>query len=126
MRKRNVNHIADTIFWYVVYTLPIILTIVQTFSLPQIGSLDGFDGFFELLAINLQTLGCNSDGIVVNTLFDIFGADGVLPLFNNGIIFGYAQWFVGTLIVHLAVDVVLFIPRIAHKWLDDFAKKESK
>lgn len=124
MRKRSVNHIADTIFWYVVYMFPIILTIVQTFSLPHIGNLDGFDGFFELLAVNLRTLGCNSNGIIVSTLSDIFGEGGILPLFNNGIIFGYAQWFVGTLIVHLAVDVLLFLPRIAHKWLDDFSKKE--
>lgn len=124
MRKRSVNHIADTVFWYVVYMFPIILTIVQTLALANLSNLGDFDGMFELLAINLQSLGCNGNGIVVSTLNSIFGEGGVLPLFNHTLIFGYAQWFVGTLIVHLAVDVVLFIPRIAHKWLDDFAKKE--
>lgn len=129
MRKRSVNHVADTIFWYAVYMFPIIITIFQVGALWTVGGQFGEDYgnllefLFGGLNFNLVALGCQ-DGIVFNTLRSIFGVDGIIELFYADTLFMFAQWFVGSLLVHLCVDFILFIPRIAHKWLDDFAKKE--
>ena len=120
MRKRSVNHIADTIFWYAVYMLPLILTIIQ--SIAIFGGA-GYVGWQQLFNDNLTALGCSS-GLIVDTLRAIFGTSGVMPLFNVDTLFMFGQWFVGSLLLHLCVDFILFIPRIAHKWLDDFVKKE--
>lgn len=137
MRKRSVNHIADTIFWYVVYMLPLILTIIQSIGIFGGMTFDGwltisdaynmldFD-FMTLLTCNLEALGVDFNGVVSTTLESLFGDGGILPMVTDATIFGFGEWFVCTLLVHLCVDFVLFIPRIAHKWLDDFVKKESK
>lgn len=60
-----------------------------------------------------------TDNIIVNTLGDIFGTGGVMPLFDNDTPFIIFAWFIGVYLLHLLVDFILFIPRIAHKWMKD-------
>lgn len=130
MRKRNVSHIADTVFWYAVYMFPLIISVVLSF-----GALSGWTfndwidiynawglGDFDITNVLngvLYQLGFLGDGIIFNTLRDIFGYDGILPLvFNNGdTFFAYFSYFITCYLIHLCVDFILFIPRIAHKWL---------
>lgn len=60
-----------------------------------------------------------TDNLIVNTLGDIFGTGGIMPLFDNDTPFIIFAWFIGVYLLHLLVDFILFIPRIAHKWLKD-------
>lgn len=60
-----------------------------------------------------------TDNIIVNTLGDIFGKGGVMPMFDNDTPFIIFAWFIGVYLLHLLVDFILFIPRIAHKWMKD-------
>lgn len=60
-----------------------------------------------------------TDNIIVNSLSDIFGSGGIMPMFDNDTPFIIFAWFIGVYLLHLLVDFLLFIPRIAHKWMKD-------
>lgn len=120
MRKRTISNLADTIFWYLVYLLPVIGYLLYLIAEPASGtSLVTFDSFFSNIGLGLV-----SDNVVVSTLKDIFGTGGILPLFTTDTPFIIFGWFVCTFITHLAVDFLLFIPRLAHKWLNNFTQGE--
>lgn len=120
MRKRTINNVADTIFWYLIYMLPVVGYLLYLIAEPSSGTtLVSFSSFFNNVGI-----GFPSDNIVVNTLKEIFGAGGVLPLFATDTPFIIFGWFVCTYITHLAVDFLLFIPRLAHKWMNKFTRQE--
>lgn len=118
MRKRTINNLADTIFWYLIYMLPVVGYLLYLIAEPSSGTtLVSFSSFFTNVGI-----GFVSDNIVVNTLKDIFGVGGVLSLFATDTPFIIFGWFVCTYITHLAVDFLLFIPRLAHKWMNSFTQ----
>lgn len=118
MRKRTISSLADTIFWYLVYLLPVIGYLLYLIAEPASGtSLVSFDIFFTNIGLGLV-----SDNVVVSTLKDIFGTGGILPLFTTDTPFIIFGWFVCTFITHLAVDFLLFIPRLAHKWMNKFTQ----
>lgn len=118
MRKRTINTIADTIFWYVIYFLPVLVYLLYLVAEPASdASLVSFTSCFDAVG-----LGFVADNVVISTLKEIFGIGGILPLFSTDLPFIIFAWFVCTFIVHLAVDFLLFIPRIAHKWLNKFTQ----
>ena len=49
---------------------------------------------------------------------------GMLPLFKTNMPTIILSWFVSTYIVHLAIDVLLFIPRFAHKFIEKTTQGE--
>lgn len=89
--------------------LPLALTFLHWF---KVGTLDIASifalGGFELFANN----------IIFTSLSSIFGASGVVPLFAGNGVLMYFSYFVTCMIIHLAVDVLLFIVRLAMKWFD--------
>ena len=113
MRKRTVSHIADTIFWYILYFLPVLAYLLYLIAEPSGGTtLVAFDNFFSSIGLSMVT-----DNIIVNSLSDIFGTSGIMPLFSSDIPFIIFAWFIGVYLIHLCVDFLLFIPRLAHKWM---------
>lgn len=116
MRKKTVNHLCDQIFWYIIYMLPALAFLVQYFF----GGTSSFTPMsFEQVMLEF---GVGNGNIIYDTLFSIFGAGGILPFFftANSSLLAFVAWFGSVLIVHLAIDFVLFIPRLAHKWLNHF------
>lgn len=109
MRKRTQNHLFDSIMWYLIYLLPL-LCLVLAFST---GVTDlTISGLMSQLGLQVLT-----DNVIYSNLVGIFGADGVFPLFNNLEILSYLTYFISIFIIHLFVDFLLFIPRLAHKWM---------
>lgn len=116
MRKRTVANLADTIFWYLVYMLPVIGYLLYLIAEPASGtSLVSFSSFFDTIGI-----GFVSDNLIITTLKGIFGTGGIFPLFSTDTPFIIFGWFICSFILHLAVDFILFIPRLCHKWFDKF------
>lgn len=109
MRKRNFSFCLDNFFWYVIYFMPIIFYCFAFLS--HVYTPPAFDVFFEFIGVDVATT--QTYGV----LLDIFGTSGVMPLFDSPEIFTVLAWFINCVIVHLAVDFLLFIPRLAHKWL---------
>lgn len=112
MRKRNINHLADTLFWYILYILPVFLYVLYIFAMPSTStSVVNFSDFLNTVGINLH-----SDNIVLTVLTEILGSNGILPLFANQTPLIIFSWFVSVFLCHLLVDVLLFIPRLFHKY----------
>lgn len=110
MRKKNILLFADTFMWTLIYILPLLIFAISVAHNPNL-SLNTF--------LTSDSFGVLSSGIVFDTLNQLFGTDGILPLFatNSGTIF-YMSYLVNAVIIHLAVDFLLFIPRFAHKAFD--------
>ena len=116
MRKRTIKKLADTIFWYGLYFLPIIILILMSIHNP----------ITSILSV-IDTLGLNilSDSIIYTTLADIVGIGGILPLFASTDLLVFFTYYISVFILHLLVDIVIFIPKIAHKWLNTFTQGDD-
>lgn len=116
MRKRSCIHFFDTFMWYLFYMLPLLMYLFGfVFGKNPIASLDTFFANTGLASTN---------SIIYISLVELWGADGILPLFENPIVFQFFSWFVGIMLVHLAVDFLLFIPRLCHKWMGQLTQSE--
>lgn len=133
MRKKTVNHLADTIFWYLLYFLPIMISILS--SITSL-SAEGFWSFwleeqdytslpFSSVIIHvINGAGMFAQGPVYDTLVAIFdGVDGIFPVLGaDGFLIQYMNYFVTVYLMHLMVDFILFIPRLCHKWMKSFTQ----
>lgn len=116
MRKRTIKRLADTIFWYGLYFLPILILIITSIHNP-----------ITSVSNVINTLGLNilQDNIIFTTLSSIFGVGGVLPFFQSADILIFFTYYISVYILHLLVDFVIFIPRLAHKWLNYFTQGDE-
>lgn len=112
MRKRNISFLFDNVLWYFLYLLPLIMVVVLSVVLNRSITLSSV---FNHVGLSVAT-----NSVVYTTLVSICGSAGVLPLFGSLDILMYLTYFVNVFIVHLLVDFVLFIPRLAHKWMSKF------
>ena len=109
MRKRTQNHLFDNIMWYLIYLLPLICLVLAFASGVTDLTISGL-----MSQLGLQVL---TDNVIYTNLVGIFGTGGVFPLFDNLEILSYLTYFISVFIIHLFVDFLLFIPRLAHKWM---------
>ncbi len=123
MRKRTILNLADQIFWLLIALLPLVLYCVQFFAYELTSSSDSLTAFLPFM----ESLGLSETSIVYTSLVDLFGANGILPLFAQGsnAVVLFLSYFVTVQIVHLAVDFILFIPRLSHKWLEKLTCTEN-
>lgn len=116
MRKKTISYLADTWFWYLLYLFPVVAYLFYFFA-------DGYTTttFVTFMTNNLGFV-FDSTNVVFTTVQSLFGSDGVLPLWSadSTAITIMVTWFVTVFLVHLAVDFILFIPRLAHKYLNYF------
>ena len=122
MRKRTIANLVDSFFWLLVAILPIVLYLITCLSYKLQSSTDTLTAFLPFM----KNLGLMDNGLIYNSLSDLFGSGGILPLFSaeNNAILVFLSYFVSVEIVHLAVDFLLFIPRIGHKYMNTFTQNE--
>jgi hypothetical protein len=121
MRKKTINNLFDYVLWYLVYLLPLIVWLI-------ILARNNFNADYTLgYVFSNCGLGIVTNNPITTALFDLFGtgADAVLPLFSSPDIIYFFTWFAGCVIAHLLVDFLLFIPRLAHKWMHGFIKDDD-
>ena len=122
MRKRTIANLVDSVFWFLVSILPLALYLITCLSYKLQSATDSLTAFLPFM----KNLGLMDSGIIYNSLSDLFGSSGILPLFSadNNAILLFLSYFVSVQIVHLAVDFLLFIPRIGHKYMNNFTQNE--
>ena len=122
MRKRTSANLVDSAFWFLVAILPLALYLITCLSYKLQSSTDTLTAFLPFM----KNLGLMDSGIIYNSLSDLFGTGGILPLFSaeNNAILVFLSYFVSVEIVHLAVDFLLFIPRLGHKYMNTFTQNE--
>lgn len=119
MTKKKIAYFSDLAFWYIVYLLPIFALLVSSINSAEIIN---FADMFTVHGYNVLT----ENNIVYTSLVALFGDGGVLPLFgsDSGVIM-FGTWFVCCTLLHLAVDFLLFIPRLAHKYMGTLTRTEE-
>lgn len=122
MRKRTIANLVDSAFWFLVSILPLALYLITCLSYKLQSATDSLTAFLPFM----KSLGLVDSGLIYSSLADIFGSSGILPLFSadNNAILLFLSYFVSVQIVHLAVDFLLFIPRLAHKYMNTFTQNE--
>lgn len=114
MRGRNIKYFFDTFMWYLLYLLPLFLLVFAVF---RTGTIPSLSSVFTDLGVTIF-----NDNVILTCLTDIFGASGVFPLFNSDGVLVYATYFICVYLVHLAVDFLIFIPRLFENIADKFTK----
>lgn len=113
MRKRNFSFALDNLLWWFVYLLPIFGWL---FSLILAQEVIPFTTFItDTFSFSLA-----ADNIITSTIWSIFGTDGILPLLGNvdsGFLI-YIGYFVTTYLIHLAIDVLMLLPRMVMHAMD--------
>lgn len=122
MRKRTIANLVDSFFWLLVAILPIVLYLITCFSYKLTNATESVVAFLPFM----KSIGLVDSGLIYKSLSDLFGSSGILPLFSaeNNAILVFLSYFVSVEIVHLAVDFLLFIPRLAHKYMNTFTQNE--
>lgn len=110
MREKTQKNLFDNVMWYALYLLPLLVWVLVSFQSGQITTLSS--------AMSIMGLEIFADNQILTSLTQIFATTGILPLFVTSDIILYMSYFISVFLIHLFVDFILFIPRLAHKWLN--------
>ena len=113
MRKKTIKFVADTLFWYLLYFLPVLAFLLYIWNGTGVDL--SFSTFLTTIGLDVFV-----DNVIIDTMVSLFGPQGVLPLFNGNTVFIIFGWYISVYLVHLTVDFLLFIPRYAHKLMNDY------
>lgn len=107
----------DSLFWWIVKIVPLVMFLFYIYGYYRSGNTDASSNEFFSLIQNYCMI--SFDSVVFNTFFTIFGPDGAFPLFMSvrNPLLVYLSYIVIIDILHIMVDVLVFIPRLAHKWI---------
>lgn len=136
MRKRTCNNLFDNILWYTIYLLPIIMTLLIIgggFQGDWYTTWQEIDGdftafpFYTVFSTVLEVaLDVSGSSPIYQSLQSIFCRGGFLPFFEfDAFVLRYFSYLVGVYLIHLFIDFILFIPRLAHKWLNAFTRSDD-
>lgn len=115
--KKTTFHYVKECGWLLLALMPLIVYMVVARTSAGGTTLETFMTIMSE-KLNLVTM----DNVIYTSLKAVFGVGGVLPILNDGLLL-YAAYFCIVELVHLIVDVLVFIPRIAHEWLEGFTKR---
>lgn len=135
MRKKTIRNVADTVFWYSLYMLPLIIVFVSMFQilgnevyLTEYFAISGneTDLIFNVFAYSCEPLRewFSSIGMfdrIMDFYIDIGLASGTSLYW---FVIWYVFYFVIVYIIHVCIDFLLFIPRLAHKWMNAFTRED--
>lgn len=110
MRKKTINCLIDGIFWGIIWLMPLIciaLVAHQSGSIVNVSQAMSECGFSVL-----------TNNFIFEALNSVFGSGGVVELFSSDIL-SYFTYFISISMLHIMVDVLLWLPRLMHKWMKE-------
>lgn len=122
MRKKTVKCIADEIFWLVLSFLPVIGYLIYLLAYGQNAGAVTESGLGATVLSFGSFMSYSGFHMVGSNLFypvftNILGPTGVMPLLND-VLVRFFSYFCCIQVMHLLVDVLLFVVRLAHKWMN--------
>lgn len=107
----------DKIFWFIISFFPLFSWLVYLFSFS--GYTTSPLTFFAWLEQHFGFMGQISNSVIYSTLYQIFSITSVNSLFPvlSTSLMAFFTYLVTVEIVHVFYDVIVFIPRLAHKWI---------
>lgn len=122
MRTRKISntrfsHKLDKIFWFIISFLPVLSWLFYLYGYVHLNTdpSTSIIRFSNWLQSNFLLVDFNSNPFY-SVLSRIFGSSGAYPLFDANALSIFV-WFLTIEVVHVCFDVVVFIPRLAHKWI---------
>lgn len=113
MRTRTIETIIDRGFWFLVLVLPVVAYCIQLVH------------FQVDFASIMQQFYINDTNVIYTTLVAIFGTGGYLPFIDTSttnVLLLYMCYFFCIELVHIIVDVLLFVPKICVNILDKYSQ----
>ena len=107
----------DKIFWFVISFFPLFSWLIYLFSFTSYTTSPLT--FFAWLEQNFGFLGEVSGSAIYSTLYQIFSitsAASLFPVLSTSLL-AFFTYLITVEIVHVIYDVIVFIPRLAHKWI---------
>lgn len=114
MRTKTLETIIDRVFWAFVLCLPMFAYLILCIHFETYNFVDLLNQF-----------SMDSNNLVYTTLAAIFGTGGYLPYFDTTTVnplLLYMSYFVCVELVHIIVDILLFIPKVCVAILDKTTK----
>ena len=110
------------VLWYFIIAFPLLAFLVSNIVADSQGVIVVNFGVFMLENFDLTT-----SNVLIDMFNGIFGSSGFLPIFmdNNGL-FLYFVYFIGVELIHIILDVLLFLPNILHNIFDKIGGTHEK
>lgn len=107
----------DKIFWFVISLFPLFSWLIYLFSFSSYT--ESPLTFYAWLEQNFSFMGQVSQSPIYSTLYQIFSITSVTSLFPilSTSLMAFFTYLITVEIVHVIYDVIVFIPRLAHKWI---------
>nr|DAV80602.1 MAG TPA: hypothetical protein [Inoviridae sp.] len=107
----------DKIFWFIISFFPLFSWLIYLFSFS--GYTASPLTFYAWLEQNFGFLGQIQESIIYSTFYQIFSITSVTSLFPalSPSLMAFFTYLVTVEIVHVLYDIIVFIPRLAHKWI---------
>lgn len=107
----------DKIFWFVISFFPLFSWLIYLFSFSSYTAPPLT--FYAWLEQNFAFMGQVSNSAIYSTFYQIFSITSVSSLFPalSTSVLAFFTYLATVEIVHVVYDVVVFIPRLAHKWI---------
>lgn len=112
--KNRFSYKLDKIFWWIVALAPLFCYFLYVPFKSISGDPVSVAGFLLDNFLSYTVFGNNPIWVA---FYRIFSKDGVFPLFGDERAMYIFFWFISVELVHLFFDVIVFIPRLAHKWI---------
>lgn len=120
MKKSNNTRFfykLDKIFWFVISFFPLFSWLIYLFSFS--GYATPPLTFYAWLDQNFGFMGQIQNSAIYSTFYQIFSITSVSSLFPtlSTSLMAFFTYLITVEIVHVIYDVIVFIPRLAHKWI---------
>ncbi len=125
MENKKLSKKLSTIFWWVLYCMPLIIFFINFFgyfrAFEGLGTIEFLETSLFEIAGNQSYLPFTEDLWVPlrDAFISIFSAIGLNPMggstFALIVIF---SWFITVHLLHIIVDTILFLPRLFHNFIE--------
>lgn len=107
----------DKIFWFILSLFPLFSWFIYLFSFS--GYVNSPLTFYAWLEQIFGFMGKIQENVIFSTLYQIFSITSVASLFPalSTSLMAFFTYLITVEIVHVIYDVIVFIPRLAHKWI---------
>lgn len=104
----------DKVFWFLLTLFPLFGYALYLFSINGAAGSLSFYSFMQ----NFLQISVHIGSPVQQVFVSIFGSSGLFPLFSPGSgLIDFFSYVVSIEVLHVCFDVIVFIPRLAHKWI---------
>ena len=116
--KNRFAYRLDKIFWFIIQMLPLLSWFIYCFSITR--SSENSFWVFDRFLIEVFGIGNFDGNVIYQGLSKVFQYSvSIVPevAFLSESLTALFSWFAMIEVLHLCFDMLLFIPRLAHKWL---------